>query len=478
MAIRHHDFRPRLRLRWIARVAPTLLCAVLWGGGALAQSPDLATTQVAPGAVVLDATGDAGNETVRAALEQAAALLAQGQASAALTVLEPIEKAEPENPWLWFYRGTAYYQLGEPYRSMEAYDRAASILKELGNPDPELASRIHTQRTLARRQVLHLSLTTGLAYDTNVSYLGSSIGPGLISGAPDMRFASQFQVDYSPIATAEHVLTTGVRLAHSWHFAVEQFNLQDYGAYVRYARKLSKHFDASIQYDYDFVLLGNQSFLSDHVLTTALTYHWLEPATKRFRLEDTKLYYRFEAADFRFETDRRLDRDGPANGVGLEQTFKWRPVKDWAWTWDLVAGYRFDSINSDGTEFDRREHNFYAGVAMPLVSPGDPTKYLIIPDKELIFRFNYQWQIGDYRRRSIIDSDYNARSDFLNTLNFGLSQVLYQSPDYGDLTLHGLISWTNAQSNVTTREKVFPYRTGEPFSYDKVVYGLQLEWSW
>ncbi len=415
---------------------------------------------------------------VRVALETAAAQLAAGQAAAALASLEKVQASEPDNPWLWFYRGSAQYQLGEPYRAIEAFDRALQILQELGDPDPDLAAKLRQSRHLTRRQILHLSLTTGLVYDTNVSYLGSSSGETFISGDPDMRFATQFQLDYAPVLTAQQVLATGVRLAHSWHFDIDEYNLQDYGAYVRYARRLSPNWTASIQYDYDFYLLGNQSFLSDHVLTPALTYHWLQPADRAFRLEDTRVYYRFESSDFRFETEPLYDRDGPAHGVGIDQTFKWRPVGSSNWTWDLAAGYRFDSFFTDGTEYDRREHNFYVGVSLPLVNPAAPDQYLIIPDKELIFRCNYQWQIATYRNHSLTDADGDKRSDLLGTLNFGLSQTLAKNPEYGDLILHGLISWTDANSNVTTQERIFPYRTGEPFTYDKVVYGLQLEWSW
>ena len=141
-------------------------------------------------------------------------------------------------------------------------------------------------------------------------------------------------------------------------------------------------------------------------------------------------------------------------------------------------GYFFDSIFTDGSEFARREHNFFAGLAVPLIDPADPTKYLLIPDKELVFRFGAQWQIGRYRNRSIIDHDHDRRHDYITTLNFGLSQTLLKDVDYGDLVLHGLISWTDADSNSTVQSRNFPYRRSSSFTYDKVVYGLQLEWTW
>src|SRR5690606_31981558 len=105
---------------------------------------------------------------------------------------------------------------------------------------------------------------------------------------------------------------------------------------------------------------------------------------------------------------------------GIEQTFKFRPVRDWAWTWDLSMGYLFDSIFADGAEFERQEHSIHAGLAMPLINPRDPTKYLILPDKELLFRFNYQWLIARYENESVIDKDRDKRSDYITQLSFGL----------------------------------------------------------
>src|SRR5262245_11983461 len=151
-------------------------------------------------------------DAVRAALESAAAQIAEGKYSAALETLNKVEAREPDNPWMWFYRGTAHLQLGEPYRAMDAYDRALAILKDLDEPDKELTAKIRQQRFTARRQVLHLSLSMGLAYDTNVSYVGSSTGLNIVSGKPDMLFGTQVQLDYVPVATADHAVTIGARL--------------------------------------------------------------------------------------------------------------------------------------------------------------------------------------------------------------------------------------------------------------------------
>ncbi|MCH7814669.1 MAG: hypothetical protein IID40_11690 [Planctomycetes bacterium] len=359
-----------------------------------------------------------------------------------------------------------------PYRALECYDRAADILITLGDPDPDLTAQIRRRRHQARRQVLGVSFQLGLAYDSNVSYLGDAGASDLLAGRGDGKFSSGFQIDFAPVADRGELLAAGVRFGHSWHFAIEPFDYQDYGAYLRYARTLGDGWEISLRYDYDLNLLGNEPFVSQHSLTPALT-HRPEPGPGSFRLLETTVYYRFEVRDYLYDIEPRFDRDGWAHSVGIGQRYSWRPIRDWpGWRWELSAGYRFESDATEGTEFDRRVHNFDLGLAMPLVNPLRPDRYLLLPDKELVFRFDVNWQIADYRNRSRFDRDRDERYDVITTYGFVLSQTLVSNPQDGDLVLHAIISWTDAHSNVTTREFL------DPFTYDKVIYGLQLAWSW
>ena len=45
-------------------------------------------------------------------------------------------------------------------------------------------------------------------------------------------------------------------------------------------------------------------------------------------------------------------------------------------------------------------------------------------------------------------------------------------PDRGEVVLHLFVNFSDVNSNVTTREDA------TPFSYEKVVAGFQLQWSW
>lgn len=408
----------------------------------------------------------------RTALDKAAELLHGGLFEDVLSALNPVESSEPDNPWLWFYKGSAYAGLKQPYRALECFDRAAAILSELGDPDVVLAEDIRRRRQAARREILAFSLQFGPAYDTNVSFAGAgSESLGLVAGRGDGKFASGFQLSYAPIRNERDSLTVGFRLGQAWYYEVEAFNFEDYGAGIRYARTLARGWEASLAYDYTFDRLGHDNFLSNHALTAALV-RTFPASTARWRRDRAVLLYQVQFQDFLFPTEPRFDRDGVAHAVGLEQSWLVRLLPDRAWTCGFKLGYRFESTATEGTEFDNFAHDFYLGLEVPLVRPWDPDHYLLLADKELVFRFDADWLVADYRNRSLTDRDHDRRDDLITTLGFTLSQTLVQDAKLGDLVVHAIILWTDAESNVTARRGVSPY------TYDKVVYGLQFQWSW
>ncbi len=411
-------------------------------------------------------------DTVRSALESAASQLQSGRPRAALEALKPIEALEPKNPWLWYYRGLADLRLRNAYMAMADFDRALDYMAEFGDPDPQLVETVRHYRRRARREVFSVDTQIGLAYDTNVSYLGDTTGGlGLITGQDDGKFASGLQIHYAPIATEDHDLRIGARLGHAWHFEIDEFDYQDYGGSIRYARWLGDHWEASLQYDYDYTLLGNDEFLSNHAITPGIQYQW-RPGNVPFGPDRTFVFYQLNGRDFQFDTTPSYDRDGIINGVGVEQSFLFRPLPGTTRTGDLAIGYRYDSISTKGTEFDRNTNSFYLGLGLPILNPWAPDRYLILPDKELVFRFNANWLVADYREDSRLDARRRKRDDLIATYAFSVSQQLLEDLEYGDLILHGIIHWTDADSSLTARYG------REPFTYDKVVYGVQLEWRW
>jgi len=395
--------------------------------------------------------------------ESAAGSLRQGDPSKTLNVLQAIESVEPDNPWMWYFRGSAHRRLGNPYQAMEAYDRALDELARAGNPDPELVERITRERRQVRRQVFNLSLQAGLAYDTNVTYGGDTGSADFISGEEDGKFATALQFDYVPWVTEDEAFAFGGRLSDAWYFSVDEFDYQDYGVYARYTRRLSEHWAFDLQYDYDFSYLGNDPFLSDHMIAPRFSYRWT-PGDGAVWFDETALDYRIEAQDYLYETDAEFDRDGFANSVGLQQTYRIRPVSERPdWLWDMATGYRLEYDATQGSEYDRLSNYFYFGLAVPMTNP-------LLDHKELTARFLASWELDHYRNASLIDQRHRDRRDLITTLGLVLSQVLVDDPRKGDVILHGILNWTDADSNVIADDR------SAPFSYDKLVAGFQLEW--
>lgn len=398
-------------------------------------------------------------------LESAADSLAADRPAEALATLRQAESVEPGNPWLWYYHGLAHLQLEDWYRSMESLDKARDLLAGYGDPDPALAASIREARSRARRRVFHMGMQIGLAYDSNVTFLGDAGDTfDVISGRGDSRFMSRFDFAYAPIADATERLTIRGRLAHAWQFSVEDFNYQDYGATIHYQRRLDDHWVSSLQYDYDITYLDNEPFASIHSLTPSLAYAW-NGGDGRFRPNETRLSYRIDARDFLFDTEHQFDRDGFVNAVGLDQSFKFKPLADGDWTWDVFAGYSFASLATEGREFDEFTHDFYAGVGVPLRNP-------LLPARDMRLNFTANVQIGDYRRASLLDRNYDERHDVITTFDLVLEHPLTADADRGDLTLNTIVGWTDADSNVVTRD------FSAPFRYDKWIVGMQLVWSW
>ncbi len=427
-----------------------LFAATLLACGTFEPSIVAAQTQESPG--------------VQSGLDEAARALQEGRPADALVSLKRIEHLERDNPWLWFYRGLAQLQLGDWYRSMECLDQAQDMLTAHGDPDPTLSAGIREYRRRARNQVFSISYQTGLTYDGNVTYLGSG-GAGLdISGRGDGKFTSMLRFEYAPIATATESFSFGARAANSWHFRIDEFDEQDYGATIHYHRTLGERWQAAVQYEYDVFYLGNEPYLSQHTVTPSVTYHWKRCACRLMPVS-TRFVYRIDAREFFFDTTPDFDRDGYTNAVGVEQSFKFTPLSGREWTWDVYGSYFFESVATEGVEFDRLNHVFNAGFMMPLTNPW-------MPDKRLTFRFNAAWEIADYRNDSLIDFDADERSDLITALDVMLSQQLVTDPERGDVTLHAIVGWTNADSNVTLEDGP------QPFTYEKWIAGLQLEWSW
>lgn len=414
----------------------------------------------------------AGRASVAADLAEAAAALAREDAPAALRHLDRVAISEPLNPWMLYYRGAALLLLRKPYDAMSAFDAADDRLLELGDPDPALRDRIAEHRRLARRQVFALDLELGLAYSTNVTFTGAGAQEvGLISGRSDGSVGALARWSFAPVATDADLLAVSIQTAQMRQFKVEEFDYQDYGLSLGYAHRWSEDWESSIAYVYDFSVLERDSYLSNHALILGLDRHWTRRDTW-LRSRRTGVFYRLEGRDFLLPTGPEFDRDGVAHAVGIEHAVQLQPSAHVPWICDLSAGYVFESVHTEGREFDRQGHDFFLRCGAPLLNPADPSQYLLIPDQEARLEFDALWELDRYRHGSLFDRERRHRRDLLTTLSLRFSQLLRRDVRYGDITLRAIISWSDSDSNVRTRD------AGTPFSYDRMFYGLQIAWSW
>lgn len=403
--------------------------------------------------------------TVQRALEKAATQIADRQHADALKTLATIEKIEPDNPWLHFYKGAAHQGLQNWYPAMESYDTATDLLLSYGDPEPKLYETIKLYRSQARRNVFSLSLTTGIAWDSNVSYVGDSGSQAnLISGQGDAVFSNRFNLAYAPIADETQSLTLVARTYNTWHADVDAFDEQNYGLTANYARKLNPNWSAAIRYDYDIVYLGRQPFVSTNSLSPSLRYIW-NPTDATFQPTTTDLFYRIEAHDFLFRTSPEFDRDGFENTIGFSQSFRWQPNPENPWTMSIDTGYAFEFVATEGREFDQYRHNIFLAAGFPLTNP-------LLPENDLFMRINANVEVGDYREASLLDRDGDERYDVISTVETVFSQELFTDPEKGRLTMHAIVGYSTAASNITRRDR------SSPFTYEKWISGVQFEWNW
>jgi len=402
-------------------------------------------------------------QKIQQALRDASEAIQHGQGDEALDDLGAVDAIEPNNPWAWYFRGQAHRLLGDPYRAMEAYDSALDELATLGNPEPELFERIKAERHAARRRVFNLSLQTGVAYDSNVSFSGTGATVDFVSGRGDGEFATLMQLDYVPYVTNEQAVTVGARFNQVLHFSIKEFDYQDYGGYIRFTQRLNDSWTFDLRYDYDLYYLDHESFSSINTITPRFNFRW-PTRDVSVSLDETSLFYRIEALDYLYPTTSRLDRDGYVNAVGIEQTLRIRPVaSNPAWVWDAFAGYQFQYVSTEGSEFDYYGNDVYFGLSVPM-------KNSWLDDKILTARFLAGVEFDNYRNPSGFDRRGRERDDVITTIGVVLSQVLVEDAEHGDVILHGIFNYTDSDSNITTRE------FGDPFSYDRIVAGFQVEW--
>ncbi|MGB0716707.1 MAG: tetratricopeptide repeat protein [Phycisphaerae bacterium] len=473
------------RLRFaMSFVFMMVLMPSAWHSHATAQSDVIASAQSAsdPTQATEDGASELPSSTPGSsipanALDDAYLQISQDKPRVALRMLDAILAREPENPWAWYFRGLALVQLDQPHDALNAFEEARLYAGRLhadgAEPDQDLMEAISGAAATARRSLFSFNLRSGFFYDTNVSFVDEAAAqPGLIAGDEDAYFGLSADSRIALYHARDTRVWLDLRTAQSWHFEIDSFDYQSYGGSLSIRHAISDYVAVEAGYDYDADLLGRDmfgSFQRGRLRVDAMLPFENEVVVPR----RTSLFYHLESNDFLFPTtDEAFDQDALGHVVGIEQVVRVSPVVDSPAYIDLILGYQFSHYDTDGTEFQRRQHRFHTGLAAPILNPLGEGEYLLIPELPMRLEMGMDWMIDDYTEASLIDRDGGERRDRILRYRVALSQVLVDDPVYGQLTFRFLFQFLDADSNVITEDR------RQPFDYDKALYGLQLHWSW
>lgn len=400
---------------------------------------------------------------------------------------------------------------GEPYPNGEAKSAGRGLIPQIAKKHvPELEKAIRAPG--GGTEDLFIDWEMGFAYDTNVILLGHNTAvPRDIGRQSDVRFGTGVAVGYTldlgKLNDSLERWSVGAmgRASSTWHGAIEEYNEQDYGGSVALQYRLldawsagsTRHgpLYASIQYDFDNFLLGNNGWLQLHRVSPQLTlYTFNERATTglAFHYEDRNYFDRLYS--------NRFDRDGNYFSFSVAQSFLavdmtdvykrigWEP---WGLRGDPTdpakldpndptqdstgytrwlrpyVGFEYGWDSTKGQEFDANRFVLSAGVATPL--PYGTT-----------FDFNGQWEWQDYYHSgSLVDYNRRPREDLVQRYRFGLERQFVLVPGHRNnrtnlkidrvvMSLRADVQFTDDDSNVKDR------LGQEVFSYDRAIWGLSL----
>jgi len=415
------------------------------------------------------------------------------------------------NEALEFYKQAWKLDTGDEYPQGEEKSEGRGLIPAIASRHvPELEKAVKS--VAGPSEDLFIDWENGFAYDTNVTLLGNhSPLPPNIGRKDDFRFgtgtAVGYTVDLAKYSPSLDRWTFGAlgRASSNWHSSIKEFNEQNYGGSVALQHKTLDAWDGggtmhgpfytSLQYDYDYYLLGNDGFLSLNRVSPQFTLYTHDQRAA------TSFGFRYELRDYQEPlAARRYNRDGnyytfnvseSVNLVDMTSFYKslgWQP---WGLAYDPVDPEKYDSDDprqdptgyrrwlrpyigfeygwdsTAGTEYDMNHYLLASGISVPL-------------PYGVVFDFNGQWEWQDYYHRgSMVDSRRRSREDFVQRYRFGFERRFVLVPgnrinrntltmDRVEMSLRADVQFTDDDSNVTNRA------AGDVFSYDRAIWGLSV----
>lgn len=337
----------------------------------------------------------------------------QKQYAEAKASLLAAEKAAPEDPLVHLFLGLVHHELGEFEAAPDRFQRAATLSPDLAPTAQYYSGVAHFRRgayteakqtleaavaaapeadyVAAAKDLLaqtpaeapkaeapappspwKISATGGMEYDTNVVLLPGGTSPPSgttgISRQSDYRSVLSGSVDYRALQRDRFAGGMSYSIYQSFHSKLSGFDVEDHApsAYVQYQ---DGPVNLSLQYIYNYTLVGRSPYLNANTALTTLTLSESDVAA-------TVLQFRYMDKVFR---DGRFLLNSSRNGknwlVGLTQ---YVALGDKGRAW---LGYLFDTDVTGGgspkvagppnqlenADWDYQGHHVTTGVEFPPV---------------------------------------------------------------------------------------------------------------
>jgi len=372
----------------------------------------LRTGRAAEAVPLLESIRNNGELSDELRLDASIALLKSGQPDAAAEELDEMLVANPDDSHARYFLGLALYEKGdqeaareqielaaqfdetlEPYRdAFRAYDQRLGAAS-LGGYQPLRYSESEPRRW-------NLSFLTGYEYDSNVLLSPEFSGLGGNLQREDSRWVVGLFGDYRFIQESDEVVGATASIYTNFHSSLTQFDVQTYSASTYWNRAIDDWI-VGLNYNFAETVLGRDHFATNHRVTASATKRWDECG-------HTTGFYEYEYLDLAgLALIAAQNRSGHTNSVGLTQAWYFGPQN----LGRFYAGYRYDSTNAYGSDFDMNSHMLSARVEYPIF-------------EDLVFDAEARQFWDDYSSGNSLDFFERSREDQRIELRAGLQKYI------------------------------------------------------
>jgi hypothetical protein len=318
------------------------------------------------------------------------------------------------------------------------------------DPSLSVAARQLQEQDLHRR--LQFDISAGYEYDSNVGLFQEGIAtPRDIPHRDDGRFVIEPRARFSIIQNDKVDAGVSTTNYFSYQSTLSDFDVSSYqvGAFFNY--QLTTNLLAGVRYDFNYVDLGHEPYLTRNFVTPEVTYF-------ENNFGYTGAFYQYDAQQY---TDiagtGRLDRDGKIGGVGLLQSINLPEFFSGAGRAELQLIGRFRHQNTKGQDYDGDLYDTGAMLYLPL-----PMK--------LKADIGVNFDVEDYSNANSLDAENRQRHDSEFTFSAGLMRQLNRWT-----AIRAEYTYVNHDSNVRTAgDPATGLEAEKPYEFSHHVVGVKM----